>query len=167
MTSTRATLLTALLAPVLVMGLAGCAPIVVLDAADDAANPSCAAMMVRLPDTIAGLQSRETDAQSTAAWGQPEQVLLRCGVPSPAPNATLMCTTISGIDWLGDDSGDPNFVFTSYGRSPAVEVIIDSDGDPSIPNDGVSGLEVLTDLAAAVGEIPATRTCADSPGTGG
>lgn len=158
MRSTRATLLIALVAPLLLV-LAGCTPIVALDAADDAANPACAPMMVRLPDTVGGLSARETDAQSTAAWGQPAFVLLRCGVPSPAPNATLTCTTVAGIDWLGDDSKDPNFVFTTYGRSPAVEVIIDSDGDPDVPDDGVSGLDTLSDLAAAVSEIPATRGC--------
>lgn len=162
---TRATLACALIAPLLLV-LAGCTPIVALDAAGEAANPACAPMMVRLPSTVAGLASRETDAQSTAAWGQPAFVLLRCGVPSPAPNASLTCTTVGGIDWLGDDSGDPNFVFTTYGRTPAVEVIIDSDGDPKIPTDGVSGFDALSDLATAVGEIPATRQC-DAPKVSG
>ncbi|MDJ0335763.1 MAG: DUF3515 family protein [Rhodoglobus sp.] len=158
MRSTRATLVTALVAPLLLV-LTGCTPVVVLDAADDAANPACAPMMVRLPDTVGGLPSRSTDAQATAAWGEPATVLLRCGVPSPAPTATLPCITVAGIDWLRDDADDPNFVFTTYGRSPAVEVIIDSDGDPDVGTDGVSGFEALSDLAAAVSEIPADRAC--------
>ena len=158
MRSTRATLAIALTAPLLLV-LVGCTPAVVLDAAKDAANPACAPTMVRLPDTVGELAARETDAQSTAAWGQPAFVLLRCGVPSPAPTATLPCITVDGIDWLRDDSNDPNFVFTTYGRAPAVEVIIDSDGDPGVTNDGVSGFDVLSELAASVSEIPADRAC--------
>ncbi|MBC7590851.1 MAG: DUF3515 family protein [Salinibacterium sp.] len=148
----------ALIAPLLLL-LAGCTPLVVLDAADDAADPACASMMVRLPESVGGLDSRETDAQATAAWGQPAHILLRCGVPSPAPTATLPCITVAGIDWLRDDTDDPNFVFTTYGRTPAVEVIIDSDGDPNVGTDGVSGFEALSDLASAVNEIPADGAC--------
>ena len=154
---TRAALIAPLL--LLLVLLAGCTPVVVLDAADDAADPACASMMVRLPETVGGLTARETDAQATAAWGQPEHILLRCGVPSPAPTATLPCITVDGIDWLRDDAGDPNFVFTTYGRTPAVEVIIDSDG--------VSGFEALKDLASAVNEIPADRACVTPEVAGG
>ena len=163
---TRATLVAALVAPLLLV-LAGCAPIVALDAAADAANPACASMMVRLPATVAGLDARETNAQATAAWGQPAFVLLRCGVPSPAPTATLPCITVDGVDWLRDDAGDPNFVFTTYGRTPAVEVIVDSDGDPAIATDGVSGFDTLSNLASAVREIPADRACVTPEVAGG
>jgi hypothetical protein len=38
-------------------------------------------------------------------------------------------------------------------------VIIDSDGDPDVENDGVSGLEALTDLSRAVGMIPQANAC--------
>ncbi|MEZ5191081.1 MAG: DUF3515 family protein, partial [Schumannella sp.] len=64
--------------------LAACAPTVVMHPADDANNPDCAAVIVRLPDQVAGLDRRQTDAQSTAAWGDPDAVLLRCGVTVPA-----------------------------------------------------------------------------------
>jgi len=149
----------ALLAPVLLLALAGCTPVVALQPADDAADPACATVIVSLPDTVAGLPSRETNAQATGAWGEPTAVILRCGVPSPAPTATLPCVTVDGVDWLRDDSGDPNFVFTTYGRTPAVEVIVDSDGDPDVDNDGASGLEALTDLATAVQRLPVTGKC--------
>jgi len=139
--------------------VAGCAPIVPLSPAQDAANPACAAVTVRLPDTLAGLAVRETNAQSTAAWGQPAYVIVRCGVKVPPPTASSLCVTVDGIDWLRDDSGDPNFVFTTYGRDPAVEVIIDSDGDPNNPDDGVSGESVLSGLSSAVSRIPAVRSC--------
>lgn len=143
-------LLPAALVPVALM-LAGCSPTVALEPAADAASPLCAEVTVRLPDTIGELQSRETNAQATGAWGEPTAVILRCGVPSPAPTATLPCITVDGVDWLRDDSDDPNFVFTTYGREPAVEVIID----------GVeaSGLETLTALAPAVSRLPVTGAC--------
>jgi hypothetical protein len=131
--------------------LAGCAPIVALKPAADAVNPACAKVIVALPETVAELPSRETDAQATAAWGTPTGVILRCGVPVPDPTATLPCITVQGVDWLRDGTNDPNYVFTTYGRDPAVEVIFNGTD--------VSGLSTLTDLAIAVAKIPATREC--------
>lgn len=155
------TTIRALLAIPLLVVLAGCAPVVALGPADDAKNTGCADVIVGLRnlDTVAGLPARETDAQGTAAWGTPATVILRCGVPVPDPTSTLICYTVNGVDWLADDSDDPNFVFTTYGRDPAVEVIIDSDGDPDVDDDGVSGTAALGDLANAVSAIPATGKC--------
>jgi hypothetical protein len=148
----------ALLAPLLVLALSGCTAAVALPAADDAADPACAQVIVALPDTVAGLDARETDAQGTGAWGNPAYVILRCGVEPPPPTAAE-CLTVDGIDWIRNDEKDPTFVFTTYGRTPAVDVAIDSDGDPDDENDGVSGLEALTDLSSAVGVIPQTNKC--------
>jgi hypothetical protein len=139
------------LVPLLALVLTGCAPTVALEPADDAASPACAEVTVRLPDTVAGLVSRETNAQATGAWGEPAGVILRCGVPSPAPTAVLPCVTVGGVDWLRDDANDPSFVFTTYGRTPAVEVIIDATA--------ASGLDALTDLAFAVGQLPVEGAC--------
>jgi hypothetical protein len=146
----RSTTRAALLAPLLLV-LAGCAPVLALEPADDATDPACAEVIVRLPDTVGALSARETNAQGTGAWGEPASVILRCGVPSPAPTATLPCLTVDGIDWLRDDADEPNYVFTTYGRTPAVEVIVDGNE--------VSGLSALTDLATAVSYIPADRAC--------
>jgi hypothetical protein len=148
----------AVLAPVLLLALAGCSPTVTLEPAADAIDPVCAQVIVALPDTVAGLAARETNAQGTGAWGEPAAVILRCGVPSPDPTSDE-CLVVDGIDWIRDDSADPNFVFTTYGRTPAVEVIIDSDGDPEVDNDGVSGFEALTDLSSAVSVLPKTGAC--------
>lgn len=131
--------------------LAGCAPTVALEPADDAINPLCAEVSVRLPEAVAELPQRLTNAQATGAWGEPAAIILRCGVPSPAPTAALPCITVEGIDWLRDDKNDPSFVFTTYGRTPAVEVIINGDE--------VSGLSALTDLAPAVGRLPVEGSC--------
>lgn len=150
--STRAALVAPLL--ILPMLLAGCAPTIVLEPAADAADPACAAVSVRLPDAVAGLSKRQTNAQATAAWGEPAHVILRCGVPAPSPTAILPCVTVpdpNGVDWLRDSSGAPFFVFTTYGRQPALEVIIDGTE--------VSGLDVLTELAGAVSQLPVEGRC--------
>lgn len=135
--------------------LAGCAPTVSLDPAPDAANPECAEVIVRLVKpalTVDNKDYRHTDAQGTAAWGEPAAVLLRCGVPVPGPT-TLPCVTVRGVDWIRDDSDAPVFVFTTYGRDPAVEVIVDSNA--------ASGTNSLVDLANAVSVLPQHSACVD------
>jgi hypothetical protein len=132
-----------------VLLLTACAPTVTLEPAEDAGEVACAEVIVRLPDSVDGLAQRETDAQGTGAWGDPAAVLLRCGVPSPAPTSELRCITIGGVDWLLDDSGDPVLVATSYGREPAVEVIIEDRADQI----------VLDELAGAVSRLPASGAC--------
>ena len=141
----RSTTLAVLLLPAILL-LSSCAAIVPLEPADDAVNPSCAEVSVHLPESVANLDSRETNAQATGAWGEPASIILRCGVPVPPPTAEFACVPVDGIEWLRDDSNDPTFVFTTYGRDPAVEVIIDGTV--------ASGLEVLTDLSDAVGALP-------------
>ncbi len=133
--------------------LSGCAGIVALQPADAANNPACAEVMVRVPDVVAGLDRRSTNAQSTAAWGDPAAVILRCGVPDGGPSA-LPCFTVDNVDWLRDAADDPTFTFLSYGRNPAVEVLIDSTA--------VSGTAALTDLSIAVGTLEPLRVCVDA-----
>ncbi|MCS5718894.1 DUF3515 domain-containing protein [Herbiconiux sp. CPCC 205763] len=138
--------------------LSGCAGTVALDPADDATNPSCADVIVRLPDTVADLAKRETDAQATGAWGDPASVLLRCGVQPYGPT-TLPCDNVNGVDWIRDDSDAPTYRFTTFGRVPAVEVVLDSEA--------VSSSSTLVDLANAVSSIPQTNQCLDlDDGTG-
>lgn len=133
--------------------LSGCTPAVVLTPAELANEPACAEVMVRLPDTVAGEPRRSTNAQSTAAWGNPAAVILRCGLPEQGPSA-LPCFTVDSIDWLRDDASDPSFTFLAYGRTPGLEVIIDSTL--------VSGTSALSDLATAVGTLPPERLCLDA-----
>lgn len=135
----------------LATSLAACAPTVALQPAALADAPSCAAVTVRLPDEISGLAKRETNAQATGAWGQPTAVVLHCGVEAPPPTSLLPCYTVDGIDWLVDDTDSPTFVFTSYGRDPAVTVAID--------NTVVAGVSVLESLSYAVSQLPATGAC--------
>ena len=123
-----------------------------MDPGEDANNPECANVTVRLPDTVADLAKRETNAQATGAWGSPAAVLLTCGVPIPGPT-TLPCVSINDIDWIEDDSLAPLYRYTTYGRTPAVEVVIDSNA--------VSGTTSLVDLGPAVEVLPVTGGCTD------
>ena len=140
-----------------VLLLAGCAPIVALQPADDANNPDCAAVIVRLPDTVGGVEIRQTDAQATAAWGDPDSVLLVCGVTVPAASE-LPCID-KGIFWLRDDSAEKVWKFTTFGRDPAITVIVDRDiaSGPGV---------VLEDLENAVSFTPENGlTCTDTEET--
>ena len=138
-------------AGVLTLGLllTGCAGIVPMEPASDANNPLCAEVSVRLGD-VAGLAKRETNAQATAAWGDPASILLTCGLEPPAPT-TLPCISVNGIDWIMDDSQMPLYIFTTFGRTPAVQVALNSDV--------VSGSTVLVDVALPVSMIPQDRPC--------
>jgi hypothetical protein len=146
--------LTGVLALAAVIPLAACTPTVRLEPAEMANTVACANMMVRLPDTVDGLERRRVDAQSTAAWGVPTAVLLRCGVPRPGPS-TLLCVTVDGVDWLIDETDAPRFVFTTYGLDPATEVIVDSD-----LASGTSALRAVSGAVAAQSE-PVAR-CVDA-----
>jgi len=146
----RRIVLAAALAAVGSAGLAGCTQAVAFDAGESASDPDCAAVVVRLPDVVAGLDERETNAQGTGAWGSPAAVLLRCGVEPLGPT-TDRCVSVDGVDWVIDESDAPNYRFTTYGRTPAVEVLVD--------NDAVSGTTAISDLSAAVSVIPAEDGC--------
>ncbi|UCR89154.1 DUF3515 domain-containing protein [Mycetocola spongiae] len=157
MFSRRSTSFSALAATALVaFALTGCAQIVPLQPAADSNNPSCAEVTVSLPDTIAGLKKRETNAQATGAWGDPAAVLLHCGVPTPGPT-TDRCVSVNDVDWIIDESeeAEQKFRFTTYGRTPAVEVYINADPETG----GVSGVTALSDLSSAVGRIAPETQC--------
>jgi len=135
--------------------LAGCAPTIAMEAAPQSNDPACADVMVRLPDQVDGEPRRWTDAQATGAWGSPASVLLTCGLDAPGPS-TLVCQTVDGVDWLMDDSEAPKYRFTTFGRTPAVQVYLDYDV--------VSGRDVLSALSSAVQQLPTDgRTCIARP----
>lgn len=131
------------------MALTACSPVVDVTAAQDAANSACAPMMVALPDKLGDAGLRKTNSQATAAWGDPSQVILRCGVNVPGPT-TDRCVTVNDVDWVIRE-GDPAWTLTTYGREPATEVLFD-------PNT-ISSATVLADLSAAAAKVPATRNC--------
>ncbi|MDF2994289.1 MAG: uncharacterized protein K0S37_4803 [Microbacterium sp.] len=89
-------------------------------------DPACANVISRLPKTISGQERRWTDAQATAAWGNPASILMTCGLEAPGPT-TLPCRTSDGVDWIIDESqADENkYTLTTYGREPALQVYLD------------------------------------------
>ncbi|MDO4241387.1 MAG: DUF3515 domain-containing protein [Microbacteriaceae bacterium] len=121
-----------------------------MKAAEDANNPACANVTVRLPDTVGALKKRSTNAQATGAWGDPAVVLLRCGLPVSAPT-TQPCVNVNGIDWIVDESKAPNYRFEAYGRDPGLEVLVDSTK--------TSGTDALLELGSAISQLPQTRQC--------
>jgi len=131
------------------VALAGCAPSVEVSAAKDSNNPACAPMMVALPDSLADAARRTTSSQATAAWGNPSQIILRCGVPPLGPT-TDPCATVNGVDWVLQQ-GDPVWTLTSYGRDPAVQVLLDPKKTPD--------RTVLAQLSSAVSKLPQVRSC--------
>ena len=132
------------------LGASGCAATVTLEPANLANDPACADVSVRLPDKIADQERRTTDAQATAAYGNPTSVIVRCGLPGVTVSK-LRCVTTSDIDWLVDPSQAPKYRFITFGRNPATEVIVDSTK--------VVGVTTLDELASAVGTVPATAKC--------
>ena len=134
----------------LTLSLSACSPTVSLEPAADANNPGCADVIVRLPDAVDGQERRTTNAQSTAAWGNPATVILRCGI-EPVEISTLPCVTANGVDWIVDDSAKPSFRFITFGRTPALEVIVDSEN--------AVGVNALDSLAEAVKSIEPTKEC--------
>lgn len=135
--------LVAFTAIVLAAALAGCSPTVAAKPAADANDPLCAEVTVQLPTRLGDLAKRNTDAQATGAWGDPVQVLLTCGVRVPGPSS-LTCLTVDGVDWLRDDRKAPLYVYTTFGRRPAVDV--------AFRTAKVSAQSVLSDLGDAVKE---------------
>ena len=131
--------------------LAACSPVVDVTAAQDAANPACAPMMVALPDAIGDAGLRKTNSQATAAWGDPSQVILRCGVNVPGPT-TDRCVSVNGVDWVIKE-GETAWTLTTFGREPATEILLTKD------QEAVSSATVLADLSAAAAKIPATGNC--------
>ena len=121
-----------------------------LEAAEDSNNPNCANVSVRLPDMLGGNQIRYTNAQATAAWGNPAAILLRCGLEAVEVSA-LPCVTAGTTDWLVDESEAPKYRFISYATTPAVEVIVDSEV--------ASGISTLEGLSQAISVLPRTKVC--------
>ncbi|AXH97781.1 DUF3515 domain-containing protein [Ornithinimicrobium avium] len=86
-------------------------------------SPACRAVAAHWPQTVGGLTPRVTAVQSAgvAAWGDPA-IVARCGKQPPGPT-TDQCLDINGVDWVATELDDGT-MFTTYGRSPAIEVLV-------------------------------------------
>ena len=107
--------------------------------------------MLRMPDEIAGEKSRTTSSQGTEAWGDPNIAVVRCGVTPPGPT-TDQCVSVSSVDWISKASEEEDtWVFTSYGRTPAVEVLVNRKAE--------SGNNVLAAISPALTAIKPEAKC--------
>jgi len=133
-----------------VLLLTSCSSTATVEAAPDAANPDCADVMLAMPEVIGDYELRPTTSQSTAVWGDPSEVVVRCGVEPPGPS-TEHCVGAEGVDWLALEEDDQTWRLVSYGRDPAVEVLLNLDQ--------VASSAAMLALATAVGRVEQTRTC--------
>lgn len=150
---------TTLGACVLAVALSACSTTVHLEPAKFSNDPECADVSVLLPDTVGDLERVWTDAQATGAWGEPT-VVLRCGVIPPGPSPDV-CTTIGGVDWLVLGQEEDRQRLVTYGRDPAVEIIIQREAD-------IDFRAVVESLSNSIGSglQTATASCSDSVSTG-
>lgn len=142
--------------------LAGCASPVGVDAAPHAADPLCAEVVLALPRELAGMPRLTTSSQATVAWGDRDApVVLRCGVEPPGPSTDPCVSADDGtiaVDWLAvegapDADGSADWTFTTYGRDPAVEVLVPAEVTAS------RSTSFLIDLGPAVARVEQTRAC--------
>ena len=132
--------------------LSGCAGTVPLEPGPESNAVECAEVMVSLPDTVGvvALERRTTNAQSTAAWGEPAAVIYRCGLPEQGPS-NLPCFDVDGVDWLLDESASPRYVFTTYAREPVTEIIVDITY--------IAGADAVRELSPLVAVSEPTARC--------
>ncbi|MDD0429630.1 DUF3515 family protein, partial [Shigella sonnei] len=70
-----------------------------------------------------------------AAWGSGEDtVVMRCGVTPPGPTtdqgATLADENEIEVDWVVKEIEGDTFLYTTYGREPAIDVSVPRSAAP-------------------------------------
>lgn len=109
--------------------LVGCSSAVEATAPPQAGSAACSAASGDWPDSVSGEGRRETSADSTAvvAWGDPA-IIARCGIGALGPT-TDECLRVDGVDWVVRELSD-GAQFTTFGRDPAIEVLVPRDYAP-------------------------------------
>ncbi len=112
-------------------------------------SPVCRAVAAAWPLTVGREQPRVTAVQdvTVAAWGDPP-IIARCGAPVPGPT-TNPCQVVDGVDWISEELDD-GVRFTTYGRDPAIEVLVPDAYSPEPL--------VLPAFAGAATTVPQTGT---------
>lgn len=137
--------------------VSGCATPVTLPAGPEASDPLCGEVIAGVPEEVAGLERRRTTSQGTAAWGEGADVVaLRCGVVPPGPT-TELCQSVTDdtgreIDWIVTET-DELLTYTTYGRTPAVDVTVPR----GLLGDQPSA--AVLDLAGVVDPLPQHAAC--------
>ncbi|WP_411081606.1 DUF3515 family protein [Streptomyces sp. cmx-18-6] len=119
--------------------------------APNASDPACEKAAARYPDRLGGEELTFTDRPGVAVWGE-NAIVLRCGVELPLPT-TDPCANVEGVNWVfrEERSKDDSKVIVTYGRDPAVEVVV---SDEVVAVD-----DVLIELSTLVEPIKAYREC--------
>lgn len=103
--------------------------------AENAANPLCAKVAAQWPGTVGGKDRVSIDVgngqsagvtKTVAAWGDPA-IIARCGVAAPGPSTD--CIEADDVDWVMSSLSDGKR-FVTYGRVPAIEVLVPSAYSP-------------------------------------
>ncbi|WP_226344559.1 DUF3515 family protein [Agilicoccus flavus] len=124
---------TVALVAVAAAALAGCASPVEAGVPAGARDPGCARVAAAWPATVGGRERREVRADTpdgaagVAAWGDPA-IVARCGVSPPGPT-TNECLDVDGVDWVVERL-EGGTAFTTYGRVPALEVLVPAEYAP-------------------------------------
>lgn len=115
-----------------------------------AETPECHAIGALWPSLVGDASPRETavDSVTVAAWGDPA-IIARCGAVPPGPTEEL-CLDSAGVDWIVEELEDGTS-FTTYGRSPALQVLVpDSYETPAL---------LLPAFGPAAESVEQTRHC--------
>lgn len=114
-------------------------------AARDGATPACAKAAAAFPPRLGSLPRGDLDVAGAARYGDPA-VIVRCGVSAPGPTPDE-CVAVDDVDWVVHPLADGTRM-TTYGRSPAVEVLVPAAHAPAPL--------LLPALAAAARALPST-----------
>nr|WP_255574508.1 DUF3515 family protein [Austwickia sp. TVS 96-490-7B] len=86
-------------------------------------SAACAAVGRHWPASVGGMERIDLpdDPAGAVGWGDPT-IIARCGMDSPSPT-TDECIDANGIGWVARPLPD-GMAFVSYGRDPAIEVLV-------------------------------------------
>ncbi|WP_404383896.1 DUF3515 domain-containing protein [Knoellia locipacati] len=111
-----------------VVVLSGCSSAVEIAPAPLATGDVCRAVASAWPTKVGDQERREvSDASAGAAYGDPA-IIARCGVAALGPT-TNDCIEVDGMGWVAEGLSDGTR-FTTFGREPAIEVLIPKDYAP-------------------------------------
>lgn len=139
-------------------------------------------MLQKFPRTVGDLPRIATDAQATLAYGDVDApITVRCGI-TPPPPTTDRCISVSNdqspapVDWINPEADsallpelapEDAWVFLTYGRSPAVEVVIPPASGVSQPTAVLLAFEKGVQVVAAQTHcVGATDVSDDQPDVG-
>lgn len=147
----RRAVLVALVALVAAALSAACSRTPDLAPGPQARSAECSTALAAAPATVLDRPRTPLEVPGALSWGTPP-VVLRCGLAEIGPT-TATCLEIDGVDWVVDPDADP-VTAVSYGRSPAVEVLVPAGlGREALP-------VALVDLGPVATALPTTgRAC--------